>query len=105
MNIQRFTVPVDHFGVASSQHLQVLLTTDSNRRARKSAFNALVRLARIAGMLPVGASVSHIAIFIDLNGYQGIRYEYECKDKLATAITGSDGFEPWSFKTPAGKAP
>lgn len=88
MNIQRFTVPVDHFGVASSQHLQVLLTTDSNRRARKSAFNAMVRLARIAGMLPAGASVSHIAIFIDLNGYQGIGYEYECKDKLA--ITGSN---------------
>lgn len=90
MNIQSFTVRVDYFGVASSQHLQVLLTTDSNRRARKSAFNAMVRLAEIARMLPAGASVSHIAIFIDLNGYQGIRYEYECKDKLAIAITGSN---------------
>lgn len=105
MKTQSASVPIDYFGVAASQHLRVLLTTDSNRRARKSAFNALGRLARIAGLIPVGASVSHIAIFIDLNGYQGIRYEYECKDKLATATTGSDGFEPWSSKTPAGKAP
>lgn len=70
------SVPIDFFGVAASQHVRVLLTTDSNRRARKSAFNNMERLAKIAGLFPKNVVVTYVAVYVDLNGYQGIRYEY-----------------------------
>lgn len=104
------SVPIDFFGVAASQHVRVLLTTDSNRRARKSAFNNMERLAKIAGLFPKNVVVTYVAVYIDLNGYQGIRYEYECRNEPAIAITGSNVHIDWGYgecnpAIPAEKAP
>lgn len=73
------TFPLDHFGIVAGPLFQALLNQSGDRRKRKTAFNALTRIAKNFGCVPKNASVKYIGLVVDSAGqivYQ-IRYVEE----------------------------
>ena len=66
----KVAVPVDYFGVAGSALTKELLNMSSNNRARKVAFNNLVRLAKASGILPKTAEVDTVSLEVNTGGIQ-----------------------------------
>lgn len=68
------TCNLDFFGAAGSPLIQALLDQSSNNRARKVAFNNLVRMAKAAKLVVKDAEISHISFVVDAVGIQKLEY-------------------------------
>lgn len=62
------TCPLDYFGVAGNSLIQALLKQDSNNRARKVAFNNLVRLAKASGLVKKDFEVFFVGVEVNRAG-------------------------------------
>lgn len=61
---------LDFFGAAGDPLIQALLNQSSNNRARKTAFNNLVRMAKAAKLVPKNEGVVYIYLGVNQAGTQ-----------------------------------
>jgi hypothetical protein len=66
--MQKVTCAVDYFGVAGNSIVQALLNQSSNNRARKVAFNNLVRLAKASGLIRKDEDIWYVGFEINRAG-------------------------------------
>lgn len=62
------TCPLDYFGVAGNPLIQALLNQSSNNRARKVAFNNLIRLAKACNLVPKDQEIFFVGVEVNKAG-------------------------------------
>lgn len=69
-----FNFPIDHFGVVMSPQLIAMLKQDSNNRARKVAFNSIVKVAKASKQIPANSKVERIGVSCNAGGQMAITF-------------------------------
>ena len=75
--------PLDHFGCVASPLLQGLLNQSSNKRTRKTHFNALVHMAKATKQVPKDQLVVAVGLVCDLGGQLTIEFFTDEEKKSA----------------------
>ncbi len=66
--IEQHNFPLDYFGVAANGLVRQLLTNSTDRRSRKVALNALVRMAKNTKSIPKNATIQFVGLSVDCAG-------------------------------------
>jgi len=83
--VQFAAFPVDHFGIVADSVFAAALALTGDRRARKSAVNSLITIAKLSKQIPQGATVLSVGLCTDHAGQ--IYYEFQYTSADAASVT------------------
>lgn len=85
----RVEYSLDHFGAAGGGILAGLINQSSNQRARRVAFNDLVRIAKAAGSVQRNAIVLEAGLLVNKGGVIKLFLDYTVNQEFVKVLRDS----------------